>query len=214
MCIFSVDSESRNYLALIHDSKQRGTFHSARWKKDYSPDLCWASSLNGTPYTTQILILDDFPHSYHRLLLVHIGLQLPVINSPRKMRWNFHKANWKKFSETLDRSAAIIPLHTTTVDEAYNCFCSAIFKAAHTASPQGYGPLCVPCLDGESAALLQSYQTSGDPEKADHLIESRSTAWQKKWDETVADLSFIHSSRKCWSLIRRLGAAQKPPSQS
>ena len=130
------------------------------------------------------------------------------------MRWNFRKANWNRFSETLDRSVVTIPLHTINVDEAYNRFCSAIFKAAHTAIPQGYRPLYVPCLDGESAALLQSYQTSGDPELADHLIESLSTARRKKWEETVADLNFTHSSRKCWSLIRRLGAAQKPPSQS
>ena len=64
----------RNDLALIHDPKQRGTFHSARWKKDYSPDLCWVSSLNGTPYPAQTLILDDIPHSQHRPLLVHIGM--------------------------------------------------------------------------------------------------------------------------------------------
>ena len=98
--------------------------------------------------------------------------------------------------------------------EAYNRFCSAFFKAAHTAIPRGYRPLYFPCLDGESAALLQAYKTSGDPEIADHLIESLTTARRKKWEETVADLNFTHSSRKCWSLIRRLGAAQKPPIQS
>lgn len=30
-------------LALIHDTKQRGTFHSARWRRDFSPDLCFVS---------------------------------------------------------------------------------------------------------------------------------------------------------------------------
>lgn len=130
------------------------------------------------------------------------------------MRWNFHKANWNKYSESLDRSIVTIPLHTSTVDEAYNRFCGAIYKAAHTAIPRGYRPLYVPCLDEESAALLQAYKISGDPEMADHLIESLNTARRKKWEETVADLNFTHSSRKCWSLICRLRAAQKPPTQS
>jgi hypothetical protein len=130
------------------------------------------------------------------------------------MRWNFRKSNWKKYSETLDQSFVTIPLHTITVDEAYNRFCSAIYKAAHKAIPRGYRPLQIPCLDGESVALIQTYKTTGDPEIAEHLIESLSSARQRKWEETVAELNFTHSSRKCWSLIRRLGAAQKPPTQS
>ena len=33
---------------LLHDAKQRGTFHSARWQRDYSPDLCWISTSHST----------------------------------------------------------------------------------------------------------------------------------------------------------------------
>ena len=29
----------------VYDTKQQGTFHSARWKCDYSPDLCWPGHL-------------------------------------------------------------------------------------------------------------------------------------------------------------------------
>ena len=35
---------SENKLTLLHDAKLYETFHSARWKKDSSPDLCWVSS--------------------------------------------------------------------------------------------------------------------------------------------------------------------------
>jgi len=38
-----VEWATHNNLTLIHDAKQRGTFHSARWKKDSSPDLCCQS---------------------------------------------------------------------------------------------------------------------------------------------------------------------------
>ena len=40
------DWASINDMHLVHDSKQRGTFHSARWRRDYSPDLCWVSAIN------------------------------------------------------------------------------------------------------------------------------------------------------------------------
>ncbi|KAJ8339383.1 hypothetical protein SKAU_G00361690 [Synaphobranchus kaupii] len=137
------------------------------------------------------------------------------------MQWNFRKANWMKYSKALDWRIVTIPLQNITVDEAYNHFCRAIYKAAHTAIPRGYRPLYVPCLDGESAALLQAYETSGDPEIADHLIESLTTAQRKKWEETVAERNFTQlgispnfSRAEFRSLIRRLGAAQKPPTQS
>ena len=54
-----------NYL-LLHDAKQRGTFHSARWQRDYSPDLCWISTTVGRPQPASSVVLGDFPHSQHR----------------------------------------------------------------------------------------------------------------------------------------------------
>jgi len=51
---------------------------------------------------------------------------------------------------------------------------------------------------------------NGRPDIADHLIESLNAARCKRWEETTANLDFTHSSRKCWGLIRRLGAAQQP----
>ena len=41
------DWASGNDYHLIHDSKQQGNFQSARWKRDYSPDLWWVSSVDG-----------------------------------------------------------------------------------------------------------------------------------------------------------------------
>lgn len=33
-----------NQLHLLYDAKDRGTFHSARWRRDYNPDFCFVSS--------------------------------------------------------------------------------------------------------------------------------------------------------------------------
>jgi len=37
---------SHGGFALIHDPKQRGTFRSTWWQRDFSPDLCWVSTTN------------------------------------------------------------------------------------------------------------------------------------------------------------------------
>jgi len=52
---------------LLHDAKQCGTFHSARWQRDYSPDLCWISTTVGHQQPASSVVLGDFPHSQHRV---------------------------------------------------------------------------------------------------------------------------------------------------
>ena len=74
-----VEWASTNDLILIHDAKQRDSFHSARWGggRDYSPDLCWVTSLDGHQQQATCTVLENFPHIQHRPSLIHIGLQLP-----------------------------------------------------------------------------------------------------------------------------------------
>ena len=105
---------SQSDFHLVHDPKQRGTFRSARWKKEYNPDLCWVSTKQGQPQPASCVVLNDFPKSQHRPSVIHVGLQIPIIRSIQKPRWNFRKANWDKFAEKLDRSVVTIPL--TAID--------------------------------------------------------------------------------------------------
>jgi len=101
---------SCNDYHLIHDSKQRGTFHSARWQRDYSPDLCWISMVDGHPKSASCLILNDFPHSQHCPSVIHLGLRLPIIRGIERKRWNFRKARWEDFTTAIERSIPLIPL--------------------------------------------------------------------------------------------------------
>ena len=84
-------------------------------------------------------------------------------------------------------------------------------KAAHSTIPRGVRTMYVPCMDEEAQALLDEYEKSGDPDTADHLIESLDAARRARCEESPAKMHFTHSSQKSWALLRRLGAAQRPP---
>ena len=200
-----------NDLQLIHDTKQRGTFHSARWQRDYSPDLCWMSTIEGHPQPASCTVLNDFPHSQHRPSIAHIGLRIPVIRGTEQRRWNFRKADWPSYTDATERSIPPIPSGGITIEEAYTRFTGALMKAAHSAIPRGFRPTYIPCFDAECSALLTEFENSGDPDVADHLIDSLDAARRRRWEESTSQLDYTRSSRKSWALIRRLGAAQRPP---
>ena len=200
-----------NDLQLIHDTKQRGTFHSARWQRDYSPDLCWMSTIEGHPQPASCTVLNDFPHSQHRPSIAHIGLRIPVIRGKEQRRWNFRKADWPSYTDATERSIPPIPSGGITIEEAYTRFTGALMKAAHSAIPRGFRPTYIPCFDAECSALLTEFKNSGDPDVADQLIDSLDAARRRRWEESTSQMDYTRSSRKSWALIRRLGAAQRPP---
>jgi len=134
---------SNNDIILFHDPKQRGTFHSARWSRDYSPDLCWATSLNGRPHMVSTVVLEDFPHSQHRPTLVSLGLHLPIIKGSEKRRWNFRKADWAAHTNSLEKSIVTIPSKVIPIEEAYNRFRGAIYSSAQNSIPRGCRPVRV-----------------------------------------------------------------------
>jgi len=133
-----------------------------------------------------------------------------VIHSCNKKRWNFRKADWASFTQKTENSIPLIPRRQIPVEEAYTRFVGALSAAAHAAIPRGVRRLYIPCMDEETAALLQQYEESGDPDIADHLIESLNATRRERWEEQTSQLNFNRSSRKSWALIRRLGAAQCP----
>jgi len=196
---------------LLHDAKQRGTFHSARWQRDFLPDLCWISTTFGRPLPASSVVLGDFPHSQHRPSVIHIGLQLPIIRGVQRRRWNSRKAGWASYTLATECSIPLIPVNNISVEESYQRLCGAMQKAARHSIPRGFRPTYTPCLDEECQDFLNQYEESGDPDIADHLIESLDAACRHRWEELTSKINFTHSSRKSWASIRRLGAAQQPP---
>lgn len=170
--------------------------------------------VDGLSQPASCTVLDNFPHSQHRPSIIHIGLQIPVIRSTERRRWNFRKADWAAYTEATERSIPSIPRTSISIEDSYRRFSGALLKAAHDTIPRGFRPAYIPCMDAECQALLRQYEESSDPDVADHLIESLDEARKLRWEESTSKMDFRKSSRKSWSLIRRLGAAQRPPKKN
>jgi hypothetical protein len=190
---------------LVFDAKERGSFRSAAWKRDYNPDLCFVSTTDNKPVACNRRILTDFPHSQHRPAIIEVGIRIPLISSFPRPRWNFQKANWPAFSGDLDKCLGWIPPRACN----YSRFAGAIISTAKKHIPRGYRREYVPGWNERSEALYKEFKQSGEREIADDLVTSLDTARRQKWVETMESLDFKTSSRKAWSLLRKLNGGGK-----
>lgn len=192
---------------LLFDAKDRGTFRSAAWKREYNPDLCFVTNdSNGQPLPASRKVMPDFPHSQHRPVIIKIGTSIPVIRSFPRPRWNFKKANWTIFSDNLNKTLGWIPPKGTN----YERLKGAIISAAKAAIPRGYRKEYIPGWSDESEKLYERFCEDGKREIADELLHSIDAARREKWTETVENLDFQKSSRQAWSLLRKLGGSNPP----
>lgn len=199
-----VEWTEEHNLHLIFDAKDRGSFRSATWQREYNPDLCFVTSDNkGQPLPAVRRILGDFPRSQHRLVLVEIGLSIPLITSFPRPRWNFNKANWTKFTSELDKCIRWIPARSV----CYNRFVGLVTSIAKKYIPRGYRKEYIPGWNEQSDVLYNEYMDTGNHEVAEELLRSLDASRKQKWTETVEKLNFQHSSRKAWSLLRKLGGS-------
>ena len=98
-----------------------------------------------------------------------------------------------KFSAPSEKRIPIIPRYGIPVDEAYSRFTRAMSKAAHSTIPMGLCIMYVPFMDDEAQELLDKYEKSGDPDIADHLIESLDAARRARSEELTARMNFTYS---------------------
>lgn len=199
------------HVHLVYDAKDRCTLRSAAWRQEYNPDLCFVSSDHSNkPLAISRKVLGEFPHSQHRPVLIEVGTQIPIINSIPKPRWNFNKANWFNYTDDLDKCLGLIP----PISQNYYRFVGAAISSAKKHIPRGYRKDYIPGWSHNSDQLYQKYLETGDQDIADELLHSLDAARRQKWTETVESLNFQTSSRKAWSLLRKLGGGAQIKSQS
>jgi len=193
-------------LELNYNAKDMGTFRSARWRKDYTPDLSITSrnTLDGPTIATR-LILGDFPHSQHRPVLLEYGLKVPLIRSLPNPRWNFRKAKWVEYANELDHVIQWIP---PTVN-CYERFIGAVKGTAYKHVPRGFRKQFIQSWDESCSELFEEFQKTKSNNDADNLISALNTKRKQRWQETTEKMDFKHSSHKAWGLLKRMGAVNQ-----
>jgi len=192
-------------LQLIFSEKDRHTFHSGRWNRGYNPDLCIVSkNHNGVSLQAHRSVLNNFPKSQHRPIRIQIGIQITLVKTILKPRWNFRKANWTAFSKSLDNNIRWID----PIANNYERFIGMIKGTAKRYIPQSYRYKYIPCWNEESDRLCAEYQRNGQAETVDKLLGSLAMVRKDRWTETVKHLDYKHSRREAWNVLRRLNPSQ------
>ncbi len=151
-------------------------------------------------------MLEDFPRSQHRPVLLQTGKKIFFAQSKQKPIWNFTKADWFRFDLRVDAAIRFVPCTLKN----YGRFLGVIKSAAKSSIPRGFRKKYIPGWTPEMDEMLREFEESGDPEIGDELLELLMAAKRTKWEKSTSEMNFKHSSRKSWNLMRKLGDAVKP----
>uniref|UniRef100_H3ARZ8 Endonuclease/exonuclease/phosphatase domain-containing protein n=1 Tax=Latimeria chalumnae TaxID=7897 RepID=H3ARZ8_LATCH len=188
---------------LLFDAKDRGTFHSSRWQREYNTEVCFLSKdSKGNPIITSRTALNYFLNSQHRPSVINVCIEIPVITSTPEPRWNF-KADRETFKKSVDTNIRWI-LPTT---DAFNILIGIIKAAAKHSIPWGVRKIYIPCWMEESKALYQEYSLNKNPATATAMLESLNSVRHDRWKSLLEDTNFTHSSRKAWALLHHFSRA-------
>ena len=197
-------------LTLLYDNRQPNSFCSGRWQTQTNPDLAFTTSNSAHTNCVHRIVSDLFPRSQHRpSIITHDALIKPTPSAPI-LRWNFRKAQWGDFiKDTCTLLSKLRDPNTSDIDDAYCQFASAIIKTAKQHIPRGHGKKYIPgCGDNECDDLAEKHHAATTAQEkhdtATALMEHLDSARQERWIETVQAIDFTHSSRKAWSIVRRL----------
>jgi len=113
----------------LYNPKETTSFFSRRWNVGTNPDLAFASLGQDSR------VLGKFPRSQHRpSLITPPRFKVPVHTDPVK-RWNFRKADWKRFCLLIGESVEKLPpLDTPDIERAYQDFCETYFLQLNNVS--------------------------------------------------------------------------------
>lgn len=163
--------------------------------------MCFVSEDSvGNAITATRRILRGFPNSQHRPIIIDVGLKLPLIRLDERNRWNFGKADWEKFSETIDSTILRIPANASN----YHRFLGLIIFSAKQSIPRGHRNVIIPGWSKESQELFDSFQETGNVETGKQLLKELDQNRRLELETKVESISFTRSSKKAWNLINRL----------
>uniref|UniRef100_H3A720 Endonuclease/exonuclease/phosphatase domain-containing protein n=1 Tax=Latimeria chalumnae TaxID=7897 RepID=H3A720_LATCH len=187
---------------LVFDAKHHGTFWSTRHTREYNSDLILVSTdRDGVPIRASRHVFPVFPHSQHKPVIIHVGIEILMMVVKRVPRCNLGKVAWDSFEAKMEKIRGIPP-----TPKNYDCFVVLLISAGKNNIPRGHRKGYIPCWT-LNCKNLQQYEQSEDPAAASAQLNTLDAARRQRWIECVESLDFTHSSHRAWGLKRKLGAA-------
>lgn len=124
---------------------------NGRWKKGYNPDIIFVSySLKQQAIKR---VERHIPRSQHRLISCEITHKIRANTTQFRRRFNFQKANWLDYSNTLDTKIS----HLTATSDRYDTFVDIVKRISRKFIPGGCRTRYIPGLTSELSEQFQSY---------------------------------------------------------
>lgn len=133
---------------------------------------------------------------------ITVGISIPFVESVPC--WNFQKANWKKFQQEIETNIRWIPARRSN----YKRFTGVVNAAAKRNIPRGFRKEYIPGWSDNLEQMYKEFEESGDSEISEELLDALTVNRRAKWARTTENLDFTRSSRKAWTILRKLGAAK------
>ena len=124
-----------------------------------------------------------------------------------RRRRNLAGISGKQTGLSLQRASLKVSIAYHPRSKNYQRFCKLVITKAKKYIPRGVRNSYIPCWTNESEILFKQYTDNGDPDTGKKLMTSLKEGICKRWSEEMAALDFTHSSRRAWSLLRKLGGA-------
>ena len=159
-----------NQLSRIHDPKLPSSFHSARWKSGYNPDMVIVTS--NIADLSQKIVTDPIPACQHWPIGIQVNAAVRPTSVPFRRCFKYQKAAWTDFSEELERKIE----HIAPVSNNYDRFARLEKKSARKHIPRGCGEQYIPGLSKESSELCEEYATMFND---DHFADSTTQVGEK-----------------------------------
>ena len=202
-----------NNLGLLYNSKDKPTFHSARWKRGYNPDLAFVSADHLASFERHIL--DPIPKSQHCPVAIDLRPIIKHRESHHLPRFNFRKAKWESFTKELDQG--IIDISATHI--SYQEFQDLVWKISKANIPRGCRKQYIPGLTSESKDTYDDYinHFEQDPFSEETALLGNKLSTQlederrERWIEVVNNTDLKHNSKKAWATIKKLNSEDQPP---
>ena len=131
----------------MYNPNETASFFSHRWNVGTNQDLAFASFGQDNQLPDRH-VLGKLPRSQHRpTLITPPRFKVPAHSDPMK-RWNFRKADWKRFGLLTGESVEILPPpDTQDIERTYQGFCESLLSAAKQCIPRGRRKNYVPSRD-------------------------------------------------------------------